>query len=317
MGASKSNTRNASAWALVRRQHGVLTHAQLLALGFSAKAIKHRLATGRLHPIYRGVYAVGRRELTQKGRWMAAVLACGEGAVLSHGSAAALWDIGSEWKQTEVSVRRRARHRRQGLLVRSRSSLPSQDVTAHHRIPVTTPPRTILDQAALPISDASLERLVNEADASKDINLDPMALRRFCDLRPGEPGVKRLRALLDPETFRLSDSELERLFRPIALAAGLPQPETKVFVNNFEVDFYWPALSLVIETDSLRYHRTALKQSRDLLRDQTHTASGLTTLRFTHWQVRYDPRHIAETLKATLRLRLHPAGAAGAGSGRD
>jgi very-short-patch-repair endonuclease/predicted transcriptional regulator of viral defense system len=297
MGASKSNARSAKAWALVRRQHGVLTHAQLAALGFSAKAIKHRVRTGRLHPIHRGVYAVGRRQLNREGRWMAAVLACGEGAALSHGSAAALWGIGPGWKRIEVSVRRRARHRRQGLLVRSRPSLPSQDVTTHNRIPVTTPARTILDQAALPISDGSLERLVNEADAHEDIDLDPMSLRRYCDLRPGEPGVKRLRKLLDPETFRLSDSELERRFRPIALAAGLPQPLTKVFVNKFEVDFYWPDLSLVIETDSLRYHRTALKQSRDLLRDQVHTASGLTTLRFTHWQVRYDPRHVAAILK--------------------
>ncbi|HEY2716525.1 MAG TPA: DUF559 domain-containing protein [Solirubrobacterales bacterium] len=169
----------------------------------------------------------------------------------------------------------------------------------HRCIPVTTPARTILDQAALPISDGSLERLVNEADASDAIDLDPPSLRRYCALRPGEPGVKRLKQLLDPEAFRLSDSELERLFRPIALAAGLPQPETKAFVNDFEVDFYWPALSLVIETDSLRYHRTGLKQSRDFLRDQAHTAAGLTTLRFTHWQVRYDPRHVAETLRAT------------------
>jgi len=214
-------------------------------------------------------------------------------------------------------ARRHLRHRRRDLKARSRPSLPSEDVTVHEFIPVTTPPRTILDQAALPISASSLERLVNEASAHKDIELNPNSLRRYCDLRPGEPGVKRLRTLLDRDTFRLSDSELERLFRPIALAAGLPQPQTKAFVNDYEVDFYWPALSLVVETDSLRHHRTALKQSRDLLRDQTHTAAGLTTLRFTHWQVRYDSRHVTATLSATLRLRLHPAGAAGAGSRAD
>ncbi|HEY1854120.1 MAG TPA: DUF559 domain-containing protein [Solirubrobacterales bacterium] len=232
---------------------------------------------------------------------MAAVLACGTGALLSHGSAAALWGIGFERKETiEISVRRHGRHRRRGLVVRSRPSLPSQDLTARHRIPLTTPARTILDQAATPISDAVLERLVNEADASTAIELDPGSLRRFCDCRTGEPGVKRLRALLDPEAFRLSDSELERRFRPLALAAGLPQPETKVFVNRFEVDFYWPDLRLVVEADSLRYHRTGVKQTRDFRRDQAHTAAGLTALRFTHWQVRYEPGYVKGILRATL-----------------
>jgi very-short-patch-repair endonuclease len=297
--------RSAETWRLARRQHGVLTRKQLQGLGFTEKAIEHRIATGRLHPVYRGVYAVGRRQLTRKGRWMAAVLACGPDALLSHGSAAALWGIGPEWKEIEVTVRRRGWPRLEDIKVRSRPSLPSQDVTIHDQIPVSTPPRTILDQAALPISDSSLERLVNEADSDKKIELDVPSLRTYVGRRRGEPGAPRLRDLLDPETFRLSDSELERRFRPISLAAGLPQPETKVFVNEFEVDFYWPDLGLVVETDSLRYHRTALKQARDLRRDQVHTASGLTPLRFTHWQVRYDPHHIAAVLRAT---RAHLSG---------
>ena len=311
MATQKSNARNGpdrsqAAWRLVRAQHGVLTRKDLLSLGFTAEAIKHRVASGRLHRSYRGVYAVGRGELTPEGRWMAAVLCCGEGAVLSHGSAAALWGIGKEWRGTiEVSVRRCCRHRRDGLKVRSRPSLPSQDVTRHRGIRVTTTARTILDHGTL-VSDGSLERLINEA-AAKDL-IDPESLRRYADLRPGEPGVKRIRALLDRDTFRLSDSELERLFRPLALAAGLPQPRTKAIVNEFEVDFYWPDLKLVVETDSLRFHRTALKQARDLLRDQVHTASGLVPLRFTHWQVAHDPAHIVRILDSTLRLRLQPAG---------
>lgn len=230
---------------------------------------------------------------------MAAVLAFGADAVLSNGSAAALWGIGPEWCLIEVSLCRRSWPRQRGVKVRSRPSLPGGDVTVHRRIPVTTPARTILDQAATPISDSSLERLVNEADAARRIDLDLPALRRFCDLRGGEPGVRRLRRLLDPETFRLSDSELERLFRPIAIAAGFSQPLTKTFVNGYEVDFYWPDLGLVVETDSLRYHRNAIKQSRDLLRDQVHTAAGLTTLRFTHWQVAHEPGHVEAILVAT------------------
>jgi very-short-patch-repair endonuclease len=277
----------------------VLTRRDLLALGFTSDAVKHRLATGRLHLVRRGIYAVGRPELTREGRWMAALLATGEDAVLSHGSAAALWGIGPEWHLIEVTVRHRAWSRLTDVKGRARPSLPEDDITIRRGIPVTTVPRTILDNAATPISDASLERLVNEADVARGIDFDFRMLRRYCDLRGGEPGVRRLRALLDPETFRLSDSELERLFRPLAIAAGLPQPLTKVFVNGFEVDFHWPDLKLVVETDSLRYHRNAIKQSRDLLRDQVHTAAGLTTLRFTHWQIAREPRHVEAILAAT------------------
>lgn len=230
---------------------------------------------------------------------MAAVLACGADAVLSHGSAAALWGIGHEWHLIEVSIRHRSWPQRIGVKVRSRPSLPAHDVTVRRGIPVTTVPRTILDQAGTPISDTSLERLVNEADVARGIDFDFRMLRSYCDLRVGDPGVRRLRRLLDPETFRLSDSELERLFRPLAIAAGFPQPLTKAIVNDYEVDFYWPDLALVVETDALRYHRNAIKQSRDLLRDQVHTASGLTTLRFTHWQVAREPRHVEAILAST------------------
>ncbi|MBS1886615.1 MAG: type IV toxin-antitoxin system AbiEi family antitoxin domain-containing protein [Actinobacteria bacterium] len=288
---------------MARRQHGLLTRQDLLALGFSLSAIRHRLATGRLHRVCLGVYAVGRKELTQEGSWMAVVLACAPDAVLSHGSAAALWGIGSEWRLIEVSVRRRSWPRPAGIKIRSRPSLPDGDLTIHRGIPVTTPARTVLDQAATSISDASLERLVNEADAARGMDLDSGSLRRYCDLRSGEPGVTRLRRLLDPETFRLSDSELERLFRSLALAAGLPQPLTKVFVNHYEVDFFWPDLGLVVETDSLRYHRNAIKQTRDFRRDQAHIASGLTPLRFTHWQVVHEPRHVEAILASTRRTR--------------
>jgi len=230
---------------------------------------------------------------------MAAVLACGDDAVLSHGSAGALWAIGPEWHLIEVSIRHRSWPRRPGLKIRSRPSLRDSDVTVSRGIPITIPMRTVLDQAATPISDSSLERLVNEADSARGVRFDLPSMRSYCDLRAGEPGVRRLRRLLDPETFRLSDSELERLFRPLAIAAGLPQPLTKAFVNGYEVDFHWPDLKLVVETDSLRYHRNAIKQSRDLLRDQIHTAAGLTTLRFTHWQVAHEPGHVEAILAAT------------------
>src|SRR5690242_21849244 len=106
------------AWKLARRQHWVITRAQLLALGFSSEAIKHRIERGRLNPVRRGVYAVGRPSLTQHGRWMAAVLSCGDGAVLSHSSAAALWRMGPERRSViELSLPSLSRRRRPGLRI--------------------------------------------------------------------------------------------------------------------------------------------------------------------------------------------------------
>lgn len=129
--------------------------------------------------------------------------------------------------------------------------------------------------------------------------MHPPRLREALDQRHGEPGVARLRQVLDRRTFRLTKEELERRFLPLARKAGLPVPLTGQWVNEFEVDFYWPDLGLVVETDGLRYHRTPAEQARDRLRDQAHTAAGLTQLRFTHEQVRYEPEHVVRILAAT------------------
>jgi very-short-patch-repair endonuclease/predicted transcriptional regulator of viral defense system len=303
MGAQNSDAAKGEAWSKARRQHGVLTHGDLIALGFTPRAIKHRVATGRLFPVFRGVYAVGRSELTRKGRWMAAVLACGEDAVLSHRSAAALWGIGSELEgRIDISVRG-GENRRPGIRARTRPHLPAKDVTRRDGIPVTGIARTILDIAA-ELGDRWLERAINEAD-KLDL-IDPETLRVEAESFEGQPGIRRLRRILDRDTFRLSDSDLEILFRPIARDAGLPPPLTKQRVNGFEVDFYWPELGLIVETDGLRYHRTASAQSRDALRGQTHTAAGLTPLRFSHHQVKYEPAHVRRTLVKTAR-NLKPA----------
>ncbi len=174
-------------------------------------------------------------------------------------------------------------------------------MTEVNGIPVTTPARTLLDLATV-LSASALERAVNEAD-KRDL-IDPEALRAKLADFAGEPGVVRLRALLDRDTFRLSDSELERLFRRIVSAAGLPMPLTKAMVNGFEVDFFWPDLGLVVETDGLRYHRTPSAQVRDHLRDQTHTAAGLTPLRFSHYQIKYEHHHVIQILRATIGRRF-------------
>lgn len=282
---------------LAKSQHGVISRRQLLDLGFSPKAVKHRVSVGRLHPIRRGIYSVGRPSLTQHGHWMAALLACGNGAVLSHSSAAALWRIGFEQcSVVTLSLPSRSHRKVPGLRIHRRPTLQDRDITAEYGIPVTTPIQTLIDMTPR-LDRAGIERMINEADK---YNLaHPPGLRRALDQRIGEPGVARLRHILDRRTFRLTKEELERRFLPLAAKAGLPVPLTGQWVNEFEVDFYWPDLGLVVETDGLRYHRTPAEQARDRLRDQAHTAAGLTQLRFTHEQVRYEPEYVRRILAQT------------------
>lgn len=286
-----------SVWDLAARQHGVVARRQLVALGLSRRAIEHRLAKGRLHQVHRGVYAVGRPQLTIHARWMAAVLAGGDGAVLSHRSAAALWGIARKLQGIEISVPVSVRSRPSGLVVHRRE-LRDADLAIRDGIPVTSVVCTLVD-CARGLEDGPLERMVNEADRLDLV--DPEALRSALRDYRGRPGVARLRGLLDRRTFRLTDSELERWFLPQVRRAGLPLPLTRQHLNGFKVDFFWPGLRLVVETDGLRYHRTPAQQVRDRIRDQAHLAAGFIPLRFTHWQVRYEAAYVRATLLAVAR----------------
>jgi very-short-patch-repair endonuclease len=278
----------------------VLTRSDLEALGFSKMAIDHRLATGRLHLISRGIYAVGRPELTPHGRWMAAVLVCGNAAMLSHRSAAQLWGIGhEEGKRIDVTVRRKAEIHRAGIKVRARPSLPETSVVVRFGIPVTHPVQTLIDLTT-ELRVLQVERAINEAD-KLDL-VDPETLRRALDAYAGMPGVKALRTMLDRHTFRLSDSDLEILFRPIALAAGFALPLSKHWVLGYEVDFWFPDHGLIVETDGLRYHRTPAQQTRAAKRDQKHVAAGYRVLRFTHWQIAHAATEVTEVL-TQVRVR--------------
>lgn len=299
---TREDKRSRWAWKLAGRQHGMVARRQLLALGFNSREIEHRVGRGRLHLAMRGVYAVGWPLLTRERRWMAAVLACGDGAVLSHRSAAAVWRIGAEKRGlTDISVPRRCELKRPGLHVRGRPSLSSADLTTSHGLPVTSVTRTLVDLAT-ELDQIAVERAVNEAD-KRDL-IDPETLRTELDHYEGEPGAPRLRKLLDKRTFRLSDSDLEVFFRPIAAEAGLPFPLSKQMVNGCEVDFYWPDLGLVIETDGLRYHRTASTQTRDARRDRAHALAGMTPLRFTHYEIKHEPARVrAELSRAATLLR--------------
>lgn len=273
----------------------MVSRTQLLESGLTVAAIRHRLASGRLHPVARGVYAVGRPELGRYGTWMAALLACGPEAMLSHGSAATLWQIAPERGAVEISVPLAVVRARPGIVLHRRA-LASGEISQHEGLAVTTPVRTLID-LALELSRDRLEAAVNEAD--KRALVDPESLRKDLDRLVGWPGVGVLRATLDRRTFRLTRSKLERLFLPMARRAGLPTPVTNTRVNGFVVDFHWPDLALVVETDGLRYHRTPAAQARDIVRDQAHHAAGLLPLRFTHAQVTFESAYVQRTLRRT------------------
>jgi very-short-patch-repair endonuclease len=297
-----------SVWQLVERQHGVIARRQLLGLGFTPKTIDRRVAAGRLHCLWRGIYAVGRPRVTLRGWWSAAVLACGDGALLSHLSAARLWGIwgtktsGEEEldqpSHTDVSVASGKTHRLRGIRVHRRGRLRDSDRTVCEWIPATIPGRTLVDLATL-LRPSQLEAAVNAADKLELI--DPETLRLELERNRGMDGVPALRRILDRRTFTLTDSELERKFLQLVRHAGLPPPLTQQRVNGFRVDFLWSQWKLVVETDGLRYHRTPGQQAKDRLRDQALVAAGFTALRFTHAQVTYDPDHVVKMLRAVAK----------------
>jgi very-short-patch-repair endonuclease len=192
----------------------------------------------------------------------------------------------------------RMRHHRAGIRVHRRANLGPRDVGRCQGIPVTQPICTLVD-LAVRLPAGQLEAAVNEADKLDLIDADE--LRVALDDFAGRRGVAPLRKLLGRHAFTLTDSELERRFLPIARRAGLAQPATGARVSGFKVDFYWPDLGLVVETDGLRYHRTPAEQAKDRIRDQVHAKAGLTTLRFTHAQIAYEPAGVQETLEAVAR----------------
>lgn len=246
--------------------------------------------------------------ISRYGRLMAAVLACGSRAVISHCSAGELWGIVVVPRSSiDLTIPRGAPRRTPGLVVHRRDLEPAE-ITDRQRIPVTTPACTLVDLAT-EIPSHRLEAAVSQADKLDLVNASELAvlLARFSR----RPGLGILRGVLDQRTFRLTDSALERRFLALVRAAGLPLPETGRNLSGFKTDFYWPQFGLIVETDGLRYHRTAASQARDRRRDQAHAAAGLTPLRFTHAQVRYEPDQVRVTLEAVIRRLSELGGRSG------
>jgi predicted transcriptional regulator of viral defense system len=181
-----------SVWALVRSQHGVVARRQLIALGYSSEAIRHRIARGRLHPIWRGVYALGRPQLTREGRWMAAILACGPDAVLSHPSAAALWGLmAPRAEPARVPVPARGNRRPAGIVVHRRAALTSHDVARRRGIPVTTVAVTLVDSRRPSGVTSSKPRPTKPTSSTSSIPSGSARPSTGCGRGPGSPCCRR------------------------------------------------------------------------------------------------------------------------------
>jgi hypothetical protein len=261
---------------LADAQHGVVARVQLLGLGVTGREIDRRVESRRLRRLHYGVYAVGHRRLTVEGRWMAAVLAGGRGAVLSHASAAAAWDLRrTPAGAIDVTVPTRAgRDQRAGLRIHRCATLTARDVGEIRGVPVTSVARTIIDLART-LRGRELEALIDRADQRGLIDFD--------DLRAAIPAS--LKAVLRSYAPAPTRSELEERFLQVCDDHDIPRPETNARIEGFEVDFVWRDRRLIVEVDGYTYHRSPSAFEADRERDVALGMKGWRVLRFTWRQV--------------------------------
>jgi predicted transcriptional regulator of viral defense system len=287
---------------LAARQHGVVERLQLLAAGLTVAEIEGRVRRGLLIPLHRGVYAVGHAVLRPAGHRLAAVLACGGAAVLSHRSAAAHWDLRASAALTiDVTSPKGSGRTRDGLRVH-RTSLHDWERAEHDGVPITTPARTLLDLAEV-VPRRSLARAVAEAEQLRLFDL--AAIERVVAVHAHRHGAARLRALLSDAGIGdgLTRSELEERVLAICDRHRLPRPLVNARVAGLEVDFYWPVAGLVVEADSRRYHLTAGAFERDRERDAQLMLHGLRVLRLTSRRIARAPDAVGATLSSLVNAR--------------
>ena len=266
---------------LAANQHGIVMLAQLEAAGLGRRALTRRLEAGRLFRVHRGVYAVGHPGLSEEGEWLAAVFACGEGATLSHGSAAALWGLLDAPSLIHVTIPRHAGVQgRAGVRVHRSITLGPDQLTRLRRIPVTTPTRTLVDlRRTLP--SARYAKALREAE-----------FRRL----PIEPH-------LVPDNTR---SELEARLLGLCRRHRIPRPRVNVRIGPYLVDFVWPRRRLVVEVDGYRAHGTRSAFEGDRSRDAALKLRGYDVLRFTWSALDRRPREVVATIRALLKRSQDP-----------
>lgn len=281
--------------ALAGQQYGVISRAQLRDLGLGRGAIEHRLRRHLLHRVHARVYAVGHAALSREAVWMAAVLAAGERAVLSHWSAASLWALRpGAGPLTHVTVPRRRGNI--STVEYHYAVLPDDEVTERHGIPVTAPARVVLDLAPrTPVF--SLRRAVERCERLRPW-VGP-SIPEILDRYPARAGTPRLRAIVG-RPLAMTRSDLEARFVELLDEWDLPRPRTNVNVAGFEVDCVWPDHGLVVEIDGFESHRTRAAFERDRARDRVLQAAGWTVVRITWRQLVGEP----DALRADLARLL-------------
>jgi very-short-patch-repair endonuclease len=263
---------------LAEGQHGVVARRQLAELGMSAERITSWVRRGRLVRVRRAVYALGHGVLTQHGRWMGAVLACGPGALLSHRSAAALW----------------------GLRPPGGAIVAPRFATVHEGIPVTTVAWTLLDLAAV-VRAPQLRRAVEAAEQLELFDLREVQVALAAD--PGRPGSRKLLALLDDlkdHGVTRTRSDVEALLLQLCIDHNFPRPEVNRYDNGREVDFRWPRHRLIVEVDGWQFHRSRRAFVTDRARDRAALASGWRVARFPAAEVIGQPAGVAGEIRGLL-----------------
>jgi very-short-patch-repair endonuclease len=286
-------------FALARGRHGLVTSMELAEAGLTPKAVRHRVRIGWLTRLHRGVYLVGPLE-SPLSRPMAAVLATGPGAAVSHGAAAAVWHIRSQPAGvTDVLVVRRDVRSREGIRVHRVSDFDKRDLSSRHGVPLTTPARTLLDLATI-LARAELGRAVEQAELRRMTSHDQLSalLTRSRSHR----GAARLEAVLDPGR-QFTRSEAERRLLRLVNAAGLPTPAANTRVAGYEVDFLWPGERLVVEVDGYAFHSTRAAFERDRVRDADLQAHGYRVLRFSWRRLAEAPEAVITAIATALAAR--------------
>ena len=279
------------------RQHGVISRGQLMALGLGKDSIQRRLSSGRLLHLHRSVYGVGHRNRSRQTVWMAAVLAGGQGTVLSNRPAGAAWAICSSAGRVEVTVPRQRRPNRR--IVFHHAVLPADECTVHDGIPITTVPRTILDLATV-LDVRAIERAINGAEIRR--LWDELSLHDLLHRYRGRPGTRAVRTALHKRSggATLTKSDLEELFIAFADSAGFERPETNVYVQGFEVDCVCRAQRVIVEIDSWEIHRTRAAFERDREKSRILQAAGWRCVPITYLQLKHASSEVARDIRRLL-----------------
>ena len=285
---------------LAWRQFGLVAVWQAIPLGVTHDQLRARVADGRLHRVHRGVYSILPPPLSVPARWLAAALAYGPTAVVSHLTSAFLWDlVRPRGSVVHVTVPEAKRRRRNSIAVHGMAIEPFER-TFKQAIPVTSVARTLLDLAgSVPVH--TLQRAYERAERLRLLDLRQVAA--VLDAHPRRRGARRLRRLAryDPSAAAQAASELELRFLDLIRRAGLPMPQVNVLVEGFLVDCYWPRAGLVVELDGYEFHSGRREFQRDREKVTALQLAGLTVLPFTHHDVTRRPRSVVASVSGRLR----------------